>query len=298
MELLREEHKETMKDIMGGAARLSVKIAEHGFVALVDAMPRLVPQGRAGDYAIVQAARTSYNQGCKSLEEDEKVLRYLMRHSHTSPFEFVEVKFHMSLPIFVARQFIRHRTASVNEQSGRYVELPDIFYVPVSADVRVQSKNNKQASEGQLEETSAQAFCARLEADSQIAYQHYREAIDSGVPREQARMLLPINLYTQWYWKCDLHNILNFLRLRRDSHAQKEIRDFADAMHFLLQPLFPATFVAWEDYVWNSLRLSRLEIEAVRIHTTTQDEKAIRAIFPNQREYDEWTAKRRTLFGK
>lgn len=297
MELRRDEFKEPTRDILGGAARLTVDIGEHGFVSLVDAMPRLVPVGRTGDYAIVQAARTSYGQGLKTPEEDANVLRYLMRHSHTTPFEFVEVKFHMAMPLFVARQFIRHRTASVNEQSARYTQISDEFLVPKPDDVRVQSTSNKQVSEGALGAVNSQQFCEHVDEISKLAYERYETALSQGVPREQARMLLPVNIFTQWYWKCDLHNVLNFLRLRKDAHAQKEIRDYAEAMDFLLRPLFPVTFDAWDSYVWNAMRLTSLEVGVIQ-RGLTEPSAEERACFPTAREYAEWELKRQRLFGR
>lgn len=236
---------------------------DHGFVRFVDSMPRIVDDEAVptADSAIVQAARVSYAAGTKSVNEDRGLIRYLMRHRHSTPFEMIEFKFHCSMPIFIARQWIRHRTANVNEMSGRYSILPDKFYYPSPDGVRAQSKTNKQGTEGQIDSGDATWFCDKLEESSTEAYKQYEAAIDRGVGREQARMLLPVNLYTEWYWKIDLHNLLHFLSLRCDSHAQYEIRVFADAMLEMITPLVPFTVEAWNDYhpYRGAVTLSRLE---------------------------------------
>lgn len=283
-----------MVDVMGGASRAQINVLDHGFIALVDCMPRLVPQGQTADAAIVQAARVSYGHGTKKVNEDRGLIRYLLRHRHTTPFEMVELKFHVCMPIFVARQWIRHRTANVNEYSARYSILPDRFYTPNLDQVRKQSTANRQGGEELFrvhddaqELKTAQDFVKYLD-DVEGFYQRYLSLTEQGVSREMARIGLPVNMYTEWYWKCDLHNTLRFLSLRIDSHAQAEIRAYAEAMLKLIEPLAPATIEAWRDYDVGSMHLSRLEIEAL---------KALAAggsgglVSDNSRERAEWAAK-------
>jgi len=274
-------------DVMGGASRLEIPVHDHGFVALVDAMPRLVPEGQTADQAIVQAARVSYGQGTKQVSEDRGLIRYLLRHRHTTPFEMVEFKFHCAMPIFVARQWIRHRTANVNEYSGRYSVMPDRFYRPSIENVRRQSKSNRQGGEGPIEVGTAERFLEFL-ARSEALYAEYTELHEGGIARELARVGLPQSLYTEWYWKCDLHNTLRFLSLRLDPHAQAEIRDYAQAMWSLMEPIVPVTMEAFRDYELESIRLTRLEIEAVRTGSAEIDTA-------NKREQAEWEAKRRAI---
>ncbi len=294
-----------LRDVMGGAARVEVKCLDHGFVALIDAMPRLVAEGQTADSAIVQAARVSYGQGTKQVNEDRGLIRYLLRHRHTTPFEMVEFKFHIAMPIFIARQWIRHRTANVNEYSARYSILPDRFYTPSLDAVRKQSKGNRQGGEEVFsvahsstepsaadELRTAQEFLDFLDA-SQQQYEKYLRLTEKGVSRELARMGLPVSVYTEWYWKCDLHNILRFLSLRMDAHAQLEIREFAQAMHDLLQPIVPITMEAWRDYELESVHLTRLEVEALRTHAQGASGGALAT--DNKREQAEWDVKKRSL---
>jgi thymidylate synthase (FAD) len=283
---------------MGGAIRLEARVHTHGFVALIDTMPRLVPQGQTADSAIVQAARVSYGQGTKKVSEDRGLTRYLLRHRHTTPFEMVELKFHIAMPIFIARQWIRHRTANVNEYSARYSIMPDRFYTPSLEDVRKQSRANRQGGEDRFDvgasaedARTAEEFLAYL-GEMEAAYQKYLSLTDKGVSRELARIGLPVNIYTEWYWKCDLHNTLRFLSLRLDPHAQSEIRDYARAMAALIEPLVPVTMEAFRDYELESLHLTKLEIEALRRHLAGGD-GALRS--DNQRECSEWNAKRDRL---
>lgn len=290
-----------MKDIISSVYGSSVperKILDHGHVRLIDVMPRLVPDGQTCDQAIVQAARVSYGEGTKTISEDRGLIRYLMRHRHSTPTEMVEFKFHCAIPIFVARQWVRTRTANLNEVSGRYSVLPDKFYYPSTEGVRAQSKTNKQITAGQIESGDATWFCNQLEQSSTEAYKQYEMAIERGVGREQARMLLPINLYTELYWKIDLHNLLHFLSLRCDSHAQYEIRVFADAMLELITPLCPWTVEAWNDYhpYREAITFSRLEIEALKKTIQTLKENT-NSYVPeplgsgNKREDAEWAEK-------
>lgn len=269
---------------LGGSVH-QISVLDHGFVRLVDLMPRLVelppdavlanPSDNmtvdgipiTAEFAITQAARVSYGSGTKTVNEDRGLIRYLLRHMHTTPFEMIEWKFHCKMPIFVARQWIRHRTANVNEMSGRYSILPNEFYIPTADGVRQQSTKNKQCSEGELgSELDAQAFATKLDETCAAAYAEYEKALDAGVGREQARMLLPQNLYTAWYWKIDLHNLFHFLKLRCDAHAQYEIRVFADAMLKLITPFVPWSVEAWNDYdpYRGAEKFSRLEFAKLR----------------------------------
>jgi thymidylate synthase (FAD) len=292
---------------MAGASRVEIKCLDHGFVALIDSMPRLVAEGQTADSAIVQAARVSYGQGTKQVSEDKGLIRYLLRHRHTTPFEMVEFKFHIAMPIFIARQWIRHRTANVNEYSARYSILPDRFYTPSLDAVRKQSKGNRQGGEETFgssgmggsgvppehsdELRTAQEFLDFLDV-SQKQYEKYLKLTEQGVSRELARMGLPVNVYTEWYWKCDLHNILRFLSLRMDPHAQLEIREYANAMHDLLCPIVPVTLEAWRDYELESVRLTRLEVDALR---AAGGSKPGSIATDNKREQAEWESKRRSL---
>ncbi len=284
--------EQPLVDVMGGAARHEIRVHRHGFVALVDVMPRLVPEGQTADAAIVQAARVSYGQGTKRVNEDRGLIRYLMRHRHTTPFEMVEFKFHMSMPIFVARQWIRHRTANVNEYSGRYSIIPDHFWMPTVDEVRKQSASNRQGGEEPIGEAStAEAFVAYLERAVSL-YPEYEQLLEQGVSRELARVGLPINAFTQWYWKCDLHNILHFLELRLDAHAQREIREYAEAMYALMEPIVPVAMEAFRDYRLEGVTLTRLEVDALR--AKLRGDLAELAT-NNSREREEWADKRRRL---
>src|SRR5665213_4169787 len=186
-------------DVMGGSSRWEVKVHDHGMVALVDVMPRLCPIGKAADFAIVQAARVSYGDGTKKVNEDRGLIRYLARHRHTTPFEMVEFKFHHVMPIFIARQWIRHRTANVNEYSARYSVVRDRFYHPDIENVRKQSLANRQGGEEPIEASTAQEFLDYL-TKSEALYSDYQSLMDKGVARELARIGLPVNVYTEWYW--------------------------------------------------------------------------------------------------
>ncbi len=199
------------------------KCLNAGFVRLVDYM--------GGDESIVQAARVSYGKGTKTVSEDRILLRYLMRHLHTTPFEMVELKFHIKLPIFVARQWIRHRTANVNELSGRYSIMKDEFYIPSVDSLKLQSIRNKQGrSEENISPELQQKVLDLLLQDQKTTYEHYEEFLNDNIARELARINLPLSLYTEWYWKIDLHNLFHFLHLRMDKHAQYEIRVYAETI--------------------------------------------------------------------
>ena len=273
-------------DVMNGAGRWEVKVHDHGLVALIDVMPRLAPVGKTADYAIVQAARVSYGEGTKQVNEDTGLIRYLARHRHSTPFEMVEFKFHHVMPIFVARQWIRHRTANVNEYSARYSVVRDRFYHPTLENVRKQSASNRQGGEEPVDPTTAEDFLKyldRVESD----YEHYQGFIDKGVAREIARIALPASVYTEWYWKIDLHNLFHFLSLRMDAHAQQEIRDYANAMYALIKPIVPIAAQAFLDYNFGAMHLTRLEIEAIKTGQPLATS--------NKRETAEWEAKRAKL---
>lgn len=238
----------------------AVPVLDHGFVRVIDYM--------GDDAAICQAARVSYGRGTKSVQNDEGLIRYLMRHWHSTPFEMCEIKLHVKLPVFVARQWIRHRTANVNEYSARYSILDREFYIPSPEHVNAQSKVNNQGRGGVLEGEEAARVLEILKADSNRAYDHYEQMISQegqdGLARELARMNLPSNIYTQWYWKVDLHNLFHFLRLRADSHAQYEIRVYADAICNMVADWVPAAYKAFEDYRLGGATLSATALECMR----------------------------------
>jgi thymidylate synthase (FAD) len=243
-------------------------LLDHGFVRVVDYM--------GTDSAIVQAARVSYGAGTKKTREDEGLIRYLLRHRHTTPFEMCEIKFHIKLPIFIARQWIRHRTANVNEYSGRYSVMDKEFYLPKAEHLAAQSLQNHQGRGACLSGAEALRALEILETDSRTAYAHYEELLNGsetgavydpnkqGLARELARMNLPVNYYTQWYWKIDLHNLLHFLSLRADSHAQYEIRVYAEAMLEIVKAWVPMTYRAFMDYRMGCAELSAQGLEVVR----------------------------------
>ena len=225
-------------------------VLDHGFVGLVDHM--------GSDDAIVRAARVSYGEGTKKVQGDRGLIRYLMRHEHTTPFEMCKVKFHIKLPIFVMRQLVRHRTASLNEYSARYSVITDEFYVPEPDKLNPQSTTNKQGREGELtDEQRAHIIADQIESWDH-AYSVYEQHINNdGLARETARTILPVGGYTECYWKANLKNFLHMARLRMDSHAQWEIQEFARAMYDLARPLFPLACEAFEDYAVDSVRVSR-----------------------------------------
>ena len=212
------------------------------------------------DAAIVQAARVSYAQGTKAVSDDRALIRYLMRHKHTTPFEMVDFKFHIKCPIYVARQWLRHRTASVNEVSARYSILPDDFFLP--DELRTQSASNKQGSGGELEGSSN--LLLKQKASCDLAFHTYDELLKKGCARELARAHLPLNTFTEFYWKINLHNLLHFLKLRMDDHAQKEIQDLAKQVYELIKPIVPITCEAFEDFVVDSVTFSRAELALLK----------------------------------
>ena len=232
-----------------------VPCLDHGFVRLVEAM--------GDDASIVQAARVSYGKGTKSVRADRALIFYLMQHQHTTPFEMVEFKFHCKMPIFVARQWIRHRTANVNEMSGRYSVMEDTFWVPSLEDLRKQSATNRQGSvEGEIiSEPEAKEIQKTFVEDQKRIYEEYQHYLEVGVAREVARANLPLSIYTEWYWKIDLHNLLHFLQLRLDAHAQKEIRVYAEAIGYFVKQKCPVTWESFEEHILFANKLSKNEGE-------------------------------------
>ena len=240
------------------------KVLDKGFVRLVDYL--------GSDSRIVQAARVSYGEGTKSYREDKGLIDYLLRNDHTSPFEQVVFTFHVKLPIFVARQWIRHRTARLNEISGRYSVMKSEFYVPAEADISLQSDNNKQGRS--TEEVSPELRSKVLDilkSDHESVYKHYEELLGHNVARELARVNLPLSTYTEWYWQIDLHNLFHFLRLRMDGHAQKEIRDYADIMHEISAKVCPMAFEAFDTHIKGGTRLGRGEVAALKMMLEGKD---------------------------
>ena len=234
-----------------------VPVLDHGFVGLVDHM--------GSDDAIVRAARVSYGEGTKKVQGDRGLIRYLMRHEHTTPFEMCEVKFHIKLPIFVMRQLVRHRTASLNEYSARYSVITDEFYIPEPQNLKPQSTTNKQGRAGELDDIQRQHVIDDMLGAWDYNYELYERHInDFGLARETARAILPVGGYTECYWKANLKNFLHMARLRMDSHAQWEIQEFARSMYDLARPLFPLACEAFEDYAVGSVKVSRLEVDLLK----------------------------------
>jgi thymidylate synthase (FAD) len=245
---------------MEGHLYTAYPVLDHGFVRVIDYM--------GDDAAICQAARVSYGKGTKSVSNDEGLIRYLMRHWHSTPFEMCEIKLHVKLPVFVARQWIRHRTANVNEYSARYSILDREFYIPAPEHVAAQSTVNNQGRGELLEGAEAARVLEILKADSARAYDNYEAMISQdgqqGLARELARMNLPANIYTQWYWKVDLHNLFHFLRLRADAHAQYEIRVYAEEICKLVADWVPFAYRAFEDYRMGGATLSATALDCIR----------------------------------
>jgi thymidylate synthase (FAD) len=243
-------------------------VLDHGFVRVVDYM--------GDDAAVVQAARVSYGRGTKRVSEDQGLINYLMRHRHTTPFEMCEIKYHIKLPIFVARQWIRHRTANVNEYSARYSILDNEFYLPAAKDLAAQATTNSQGRDEILTAAASRRVLALLREDAERAYQSYAALLNDasggapidperpGLARELARMKLSLDFYTQWYWKIDLHNLMHFLALRADPHAQYEIRAYADVMLGALERWVPMTYAAFREYRLNAATISAKGLDVIR----------------------------------
>ena len=309
-----EESYETRRPTIPAAEEILGKafpVLDHGFVRLVDYM--------GGDDAIVQAARVSYGKGTKKVSEDRGLIRYLMRHRHTTPFEMVELKFHAKMPIFVARQWIRHRTANVNEYSGRYSIMDREFYIPEPEDIAVQSKSNRQGRGEVFSREDARWVRRLLFEDSERAYQHYlhmlnedpdrlqetdRKPMDPTRPmlaRELARIGLTLNYYTQWYWKIDLHNLFHFLGLRMDEHAQKEIQPYATVMADMARAVAPNAFQAFEDYYLNSMSITGPETRILRELLSGADLSKLEELsrtLPTKREGREFMEKMKELLDR
>jgi thymidylate synthase (FAD) len=246
----------------------AIPVLDHGFIRVIDYM--------GDDAAVVQAARVSYGKGTKKVNEDAGLINYLMRHRHSTPFEMCEIKFHIKLPIFIARQWIRHRTANVNEYSARYSILDREFYLPAASQLSAQSQNNRQGRGQLLEGAEAARVLELLKNDALQVYDHYIEMLNedengeqmnperSGLARELARMNLTLNYYTQWYWKIDLHNFMHFLSLRADSHAQYEIRVYAEAMLEILKRWVPLSYEAFTNYRVGAAEISARGLAAIR----------------------------------
>lgn len=268
---IRSETRATHRDVSPELESIlyeAIPVLDHGFIRVVDYM--------GTDAAIVQAARVSYGKGTKKTREDAGLINYLLRHRHTTPFEMCEIKLHIKLPIFIARQWIRHRTANVNEYSGRYSILDREFYVPAPEQLAAQSVSNRQGRGDVLEGEEAHRVLDILKSDARQCYDHYQEMLNEdeagnvvdpdkqGLARELARMNLPVNYYTQWYWKIDLHNFMHFLALRADDHAQYEIRVYAEAMLDILKRWVPTTYDAFMDYRMGATEISQKGLDVVR----------------------------------
>ncbi|MFC2600625.1 FAD-dependent thymidylate synthase [Treponema lecithinolyticum] len=240
------------------------KVLNSGFVRLVDYM--------GNDSRIVQSARVSYGEGTKTVREDGALIDYLLRHEHTSPFEQVILTFHIKMPIFVARQWIRHRTARVNEISGRYSIMKDEFYVPAEEDVAKQSTDNKQGrSEEKPDASFVQSVILSLKNGQKAAYGDYMQLVESKTARELARVNLPLSLYTEMYWQIDLHNLFHFLRLRLEAHAQKEIRDYAAVLLEITRKVAPLAVSSFENHIQKGVSFSGEEMEALRRRLNGQE---------------------------
>lgn len=299
-------------------------VLDHGMIRVVDYM--------GNDDAIVQAARVSYGAGTTTPSDDRSLIRYLMSHRHSTPFEMCEIKLHVKLPIFVARQWIRHRTANVNEYSARYSILAREFYIPEARDIMPQSKTNKQGREGSFDEKVSMAMVETIRQQSEMAYQVYEELhtgfpwfdpngtpwdqyasqeiaegmamtqpgdypdVGHGMAREMARMVVPPNVYTEWYWKVDLHNLFHFLALRADPHAQMEIRVYAEIICDLVRQWCPKAYEAWQDYVMNAVTFSSMEMTALRNFVSGLDSVLQDSLLLGSRDLDTMNVRERREF--
>jgi thymidylate synthase (FAD) len=281
-------HQQALSAATAVSAGDEIRVLDHGFIRVVDLM--------GDDQAIVQAARVSYGRGTKTAREDRGLIRYLMRHWHTSPFEMCEIKLHVKAPLFVARQWLRHRTASVNEYSARYSVVPDEFYVPTGEVLAPQSSDKKQGRADAVSHTAAEFIRKRLKDHVKTSYDLYEALLGGddtvggeGVARELARIALPLNTYTEFYWKIDLHNLLHFVRLRAHDHSQYEIRVYAEAILSIMERWVPFTYEAFVDYRLGGAQFSRLELAALRRmlggETVTAENSGL-----SQREWREFTS--------
>ncbi len=290
---------ETLRPINRGAEEWMgavVPVLDHGFVYLVDY------QGT--DQSIEEAARVSYGEGTRKTSETKGLLRYLMRNEHTSPFEMADIKFHAKMPIFVARQWVRHRTASLNEYSARYSVVKDEFYIPEPSVISVQSTDNKQGRGGVLSPEKSEEVIIKLQDFYRSSNDLYTLLLDEnggyGLARELARTVLPVASYTEWYWKTNLHNMLHFLKLRMDPHAQYEIREYANAMAEVIKDSFPITWEAFSDYQLNATKITgpekviivdMLKKRGVIFSAAEVDQTAKNSGLKNKREIEELTDK-------
>ena len=271
IEALRSEISETARVTapeLEAVLYKPIEVLDHGFIRVIDYM--------GDDSSIVQSARVSYGKGTKKISNDKGLIKYLMRHRHSTPLEMCEIKFHIKLPIFIARQWIRHRTANVNEYSARYSILDKEFYIPSAENLAAQSAINNQGRGDALTDDEASNVIQILKKDAEQTYSNYETLLNessegniideskSGIARELARMNLTLNTYTQWYWKIDLNNLLHFLALRADDHAQYEIRVYADAMLDIVKKWVPLTYEAFEDYRIGGTELSAKEVNLMR----------------------------------
>ena len=292
--IIGKEKAGTLRPISRGAEKWMyrpIPCLDHGFVYLVDYM--------GNDHSVAEAARVSYGRGTRKVSEDEMLVRYLRRNLHTSPSEMVEFKFHCKMPIFVARQWIRHRTANVNEYSGRYSEMSDEFYMPDPAQLCRQASDNKQGRGDALSPKERERAKRIFECIYGRAWRGYRELLSMDLAKELARIGLSVGNYTEWYWKMDVHNLFHFLRLRLDRHAQYEIRVYAEAIARIARDALPVSYRAFEQYVLRALHLSEMEIAFIARHPRKLSERAVREkFFPyvgNKREVSEFVHKMKRL---
>jgi thymidylate synthase (FAD) len=272
IDALRANTNKTIRPVAEGIEKILYKVfpaLDHGFIRVVDYM--------GDDQAVVQAARVSYGKGTTRVSEDRGLIRYLMRHRHSTPFEMCEIKLHVKLPMFIARQWIRHRTASINEYSARYSVLDKEFYIPDAKDLAVQSVSNRQGRGAVLSETDSNEALKMLKRDAEKCFDTYEyllneksngDIIDKnrdGLARELARINLTLNTYTQWYWKTNLHNLMNFIYLRADSHAQYEIRVYADIIYDIMKAWVPITAEAFSSYRSGSIELSTEAMKVIKL---------------------------------
>ena len=272
IDALRANTSKTIRPVAEGIEKILYQVfpaLDHGFIRVVDYM--------GDDQAVVQAARVSYGKGTTRVTEDRGLIRYLMRHRHSTPFEMCEIKLHVKLPMFIARQWIRHRTASINEYSARYSVLDKEFYIPDAKDLAVQSVSNRQGRGGVLSEKDSNEALEMLKRDAEKCFDTYEyllneksngDIIDNnrdGLARELARINLTLNTYTQWYWKTNLHNLMNFIYLRADSHAQYEIRVYADIIYDIMKAWVPITAEAFSSYRSGSIEISAEAMKVIKL---------------------------------
>lgn len=284
-ELAENDRRIQFKPLIGK----QFKVLDHGIVEVIDYM--------GNDAAVAEAARTSYGQGTKKVSTDQGLINYLWRNHHGTPFEMCELKVFMRLPIFVARQLVRHRTANINEYSLRYSEPQDLFYCPDSDQIQFQSKDNKQGRGGHLDEELKIQFRENSKDHAEMSMNLYQNWNDEGLARELNRMNLPVSLYTQWYWKVDLRNLLGFLKLRMDSHAQYEIRVFANALAEVVKEVYPMVWAAFEEYTLYAETFSRKDLKVLKAFMESynlpeaEDSTLFEQLGYNKREWEELRGK-------